>query len=127
VAGQARDQHRRYVDRADVWRADGDGSEPTCDEQRHPSDRPDDQRLQQTALGIAADDAEREEDREHDAEEERSEHREPKDRRAREGPRVDARRRSDVVDVLEQEVVREPEEREKGSGQEKHDREDLPT
>ena len=51
---------------------------------------PDDQRLEEPSLGIAADDTEREERRQDDPEKERREHREAEDRRPGQRLRVDA-------------------------------------
>ena len=107
-------EHRGEVDGEHVRDADAGGAEEPREQQRRAADRPDDERLQQAALRVARDDAERQEDREHDAEEERREHREPDQERAGERARVD-------VDVggrricsssREDVVVREPEEEE---------------
>jgi len=109
VAGQAGDQHRRGVD----------------EQQRRAADRPDDERLQQSSLGVAADDAKREKDREHRPEEERPEHRQPEDGRPDEGARVDADRRANVAEVPVEKVHAEPEERQEANRQDQHDAEDL--
>ena len=125
VAGQAGDQHRRGVDDSHVRRADRDRAEPAREQQRRAADRPDDERLQQSSLGVAADDAKREKDREHRPEEERPESREAEHGRTDEGARVHARGRADVAEVLVEEVHAEPEERQEGDRQDQHDAEDL--
>ena len=65
------------------------GAEEAREQQRRAAERPRDERLEQAALGVARDGAERQEDGEHDAEEQRREHREPDEERAGERARVD--------------------------------------
>ena len=77
------------VDGEHVDDADDGGAEEAGEQQRLPADGAHDERLQQPALRVARDDAEREEDGEDDAEEERREHREPEQERAGERPLVD--------------------------------------
>ena len=128
VAGQARDRRGREVDTGDVERAHRARAGEAREEQCRAPDRPYDERLQETTFGIAADDAECEEHREHDAEEERGEHREPDHERPRKGTRVKLRevvRGRDVRDVLEHVVVREPEQEEERNRQQQYDREHL--
>ena len=112
VAGQPRDHHRGEVDDEDVRDADARGAEEAREQQRRASDGAHDERLQQAALRVAGDDADRQEHREDDAEEERREHREPDQERARERSRVDVdvARRRDLRQLVEDVVVREPEE-----------------
>jgi hypothetical protein len=75
--------------------------------------------------GVAADDAEREEDREHDAEEERSEHRHSEQEGGRERMGIDPGGRDDVVDVVERVAVAEPVEGDEGDRQHADDDEHL--
>ena len=89
VPGEPGDHHRGEVDDEHVGDADAGGAEEAREQQRRAADGPHDERLQQAALRVAGDDAERQEDREHDAEEERREHREPDQERAGERARVD--------------------------------------
>ena len=89
MPGQPGDQHRGEVDGEHVRDADAGRAEEAREQQRRAADGPHDERLQQAALRVARDDAERQEHREHDAEEERREHREPEQERAGERARVD--------------------------------------
>jgi hypothetical protein len=127
VPGQVDDRQRDPVDREHVDDADRGRAEETGEQQRVPSDRPHDERLEQSALGVSRDDAEGEEDGEDDAEEERREHREPEEEGARERACVDmdVRRRGDRRQAREDIVVREPEEDEEGRRQQNDDRKDL--
>ena len=127
VPGQPGDQHRREVDGEHVRDADAGRAEEAREQERRAADGPDDERLQEAALRVAGDDADRQEHREHDAEEERREEREPEHERAREGARVDVHvgGRRDLVELREDVVVREPEEKEERERQQDDDGEDL--
>ncbi len=78
------------VDDEDVDGTDAGGGEEAREQHAAPTDRPDDERLQEPALGVAGHGSERQEDGQHDAEEERREHRHPDHERARERALVDA-------------------------------------
>ena len=81
----------------------------------------------EAALGVAAHDAQRQEDREHNAEEECPEHREPEHCCADQGARIDARRRrADVGEMVEEIPRAEPEEGEERGREHDHDREHAP-
>jgi len=116
-AGEVEDQNIRCADRG--------SAEKSSDEQRRAPDRPDDERLQQCALRVAAHDAEREKDRQHDPEEERAEHRHAEQECTGEGARIDALRWNDVVDVMERVARADPVEDEEGERQQAHDEEHL--
>ena len=117
VPREAGDQHRGSVHGGDVRRADRDRAEPAGEEHRRASNRTDDQWLQEASLGVAAHDAERQEDGEDDAEEQRRKHRQPEDGRADECAGVDPLRRRDGEQIPEGVVVGEPEERQEPEGQ----------
>ena len=91
AAERVGDDERGERDGDHVGRADGGRAEPAAEQQRVPRQRPDEQRLEQPALRVAADRAEREEDGEDGAEEQDREHREPGERRADDDLGVDAR------------------------------------
>ena len=97
-------------------------------EQRGAAHRPDDERLEQPALRVAAHDPEREEDRQHRAEEERREHGGPStvapvttlgSSPSRSGPT------NDLVSRKARHAP-DPVEREEGRREQEHDQEDLP-
>ena len=81
VPGQAGDQHRGHGRPRDVRRAQAATRRASVRRAASRGRRADDQRLQQSALRVAADHSQRQEDREDDSEEERSEHRKAEDRR----------------------------------------------
>jgi hypothetical protein len=83
------DQQTAGVHEAHVEGAHSARSKEPREEEGGPSDRADDEWLEQASLCVAPHDAERQEDREDGAEEERAEHREPEERRARERGRVE--------------------------------------
>ena len=113
------------VDGEDVRDADGRGAEEAAEEQRAAPDGPHDERLEEPALGVAADDAERQEGGEHGPEEERPEHREPEERPAGELPLLDRKAALELGHLLERRVGAEPVEAQVGSGQQQHDVEDA--
>ena len=82
AARGSRDQRAGRVDDEHVGDADGSGSEQAPDEQRAAPDGSHDERLEQAALRVPADDAQRQEGGQHGSEEERPEHREPEERPA---------------------------------------------
>ncbi len=82
IAGRARDERAGGIDGEDVRHADGRGAQEAADEQRAAPDGADDERLQETALGVSPHDAERQERGQHGPEEERPEHREAEERSA---------------------------------------------
>ena len=111
----------------DVQRADSGCGQEAREQERAAADRAHDERLEQPALGIAAHDAERQEDRQHGAEEERREHREPEDGCAGDHGRVEPElvRRDESGRVPERPPDADPVQGEEGRRQEQHDQEDL--
>ena len=126
--GQSRDQDGDQVDRNDVGNGHRDRAEEAREQERRAPDRPDDERLQQPAFGVAAHRAEREEDRQHDPEEHRREQRETGEKRGGEGARVDRHvaRHDQCPQLAVDEVIRDPEEDEEDDGQQQHDGEHAP-
>ena len=118
--------HRREIETEDIRDTDGGGAEEARDEHCAAADRPHDQRLQQPPFGIAPDDAEREEDREHDAEEERPEHRHPEQEGTRERVCIDPLGRHDAGNVPERVAIADPVQRDEGDGEQTDDDEHLP-
>jgi hypothetical protein len=126
VARRARDHDGDPEDHEDVERADSRGSEEAREQQDRAPDGPDDERLQQPALRVAADDAEGEEDGQDDAEEQRREHGQAQHRRADDRPRVDdLAGRPDVVEVVEELARAEPVQDEEADREQEDDRERL--
>ena len=126
MARVVRDRHGREIHGEHVRHADRDRAEPAGEEHGRAAERAHHERLQQPALRIAAHDADRQEDGEHDAEEERGEHREPEDEGAHERARLDPRGRVDVGEVAKGVVVSERVEPEERRGEDDDDREHAP-
>ena len=125
-AEQAGDDHARAEEHDDVRGAHRRGGEQPPAEVGGAAERPDDERLEQPALGVAAHRAERQERRQHRAEEEDREHRQAEHRRAGEHVRLDAELvDAEAAHVLEQ-LGRAPRvEREEDDAQHEHDEEDA--
>ena len=101
IAGDPGDQHRADVDRDHVDGAHRRRAGAPAEQQAGPAHRPDHERLEEPALGVAAHRAEREEDSEHGSQEQRREHREPEERRAREHAVVELVVRRERVHLVE--------------------------
>ena len=127
MSGEPGDQHRREVDGEHVGDAHARGTEEAREQEGRPADGAHDERLQEPAFCVAGDDADRQEDGEHDAEEEGREEREAEHEGAREraGVDVDVGRRRDLVELPEDVVVREPEEKEEDDREQDDHREHL--
>jgi hypothetical protein len=127
VARDAGDDHRPRVDDAHVGEGHRGGGEKAPGQVLAPAQGPDDERLQQPGLRVAADRREGEEDGQHRPEEERPEHGQPEQGGARQRARVEAELvAAEPGDVLE-ELARAPRvEAAEGDGEDHDDREHAP-
>ncbi len=128
VARDARDQDRRRRRRAATYSA-----HTAAAPAKRPSRRlvlptgPDHERLEQSALGVAANGAEREEHGEHGAQEEDREHGEAEQRGAGQDPVVElVVGAASEFDLVERDRAAEPVQRQEADGQEQHDQDHPP-
>jgi hypothetical protein len=110
IAERERQRERDRVDDDHVGAGRDRRPRPARDEHRPAPERTDDEGLQQAGLGVASDDPDREEDRQHGAEEQGREHRQAEERRAHQDLLVDelAPDQALVLDLVEGEGDPEP-------------------
>ena len=127
AADQARGHRLDREEDGDVERTDPCGGEKAREQERAAADRADDERLEQSTLGVAAHDAERQEDRQHGAEEERREHRQAEDGRPGDDGRVEPElvRRNEPGRVPERAPDADPVQGQEGDREQQHDQKDL--
>jgi len=126
VARDTRDHQRRDVDADDIGDTHQRGSAVAAEQQAGPSHRSDDDRLEQAALGVATNRAEREEHAEHRAEEQRGEHRQPEQRGAHEHALVQLVVRGKAIHLVETDRRAEPVEAEEPDGEHEHHEDHAP-
>ena len=111
----------------DVERTDARSGEEAREQERAAADRADDERLEQSALGISPHDSEGQEDRQYRAEEESREHRQAEDGRPGDDGRVETElvRRNEPGRVPERAPDADPVQGQEGDREQQHDQKDL--
>jgi hypothetical protein len=120
VARDPGDEHGGRVDKRDVCRRDRGRPGEAAQQQARPPHRPYHERLEQASLGIPADGAERQEDREHRPEEEGREHRQPEQGRPGQDAIVDLIARLQRVDLVERDCTAEGVQGEEADREQEH-------
>src|SRR5215208_1543934 len=117
-------EHRGGVDERHVDRADSHRAGEAAYQQTGPADRPDYERLEEPALGIAAHRSEREEDGQNGSQEQGGEHRQAEQRGAGEHAIVDLVVGGERLDLVESDRATERVEAEEADREQQHHQDD---